>query len=455
MKKHRNKLINFNIIAVSSVLILIYIIYIVSTYANKTKIFSYQVKEGTLAESSIYTGIAIRDEESFTATTTGYVQYFAREGEHVGVGDMVYTIDESGSLMEMLDSNQGKNGLSKKDLASLKTQISEFSLSFDTRNFTKTYDFKYSMDGEVLKLANMNILTKLGDVNSKSYSDLVKISNAPKAGYVVYSTDGYESISINGINESYFKKEGYDKKQLLNTELVDSGSTIYKLIKSEDWNIVIQLSEGKAKELQDAGYVKVRFLEDQRECQAGITVCQGTDGYYGILSFNNSVMNYCNQRFIDIEILNTEKAGLKIPVSSLVHKEFFLVPKDFVLEQSEDNKLKFLKKTFKEDGTISADPIKVEVYSENDDYYYIDDSQLRIGDYLIKADTQDEYPVSTKGELVGVYNMNKGYADFRRVEILYQNEEYAIVESHTTYGLNVYDFIVLDSSAVKENDILY
>ena len=57
--------------------------------------------------------------------------------------------------------------------------------------------------------------------------------------------------------------------------------------------------------------------------------------------------------------------------------------------------------------------------------------------------------------MIGVYNINKGYADFRRIRILYQNDEYSIVESNTAYGLNVYDFIVLDTSTVDENELIY
>ena len=57
--------------------------------------------------------------------------------------------------------------------------------------------------------------------------------------------------------------------------------------------------------------------------------------------------------------------------------------------------------------------------------------------------------------LIGVYNMNKGYADFRQINILYQNEEYAIVKSNTRYGLNVYDYIVLDASAVTDEQFIY
>ena len=51
--------------------------------------------------------------------------------------------------------------------------------------------------------------------------------------------------------------------------------------------------------------------------------------------------------------------------------------------------------------------------------------------------------------------MNKGYADFKQINILYQNEEYSIVKSNTQYGLTVYDYIVLDATTVDEDELIY
>ena len=54
----------------------------------------------------------------------------------------------------------------------------------------------------------------------------------------------------------------------------------------------------------------------------------------------------------------------------------------------------------------------------------------------------------------GVYNINKGYAVFKQINILYQNEDYAIISTGTTYGLSLYDHIVLQGDLVKENQII-
>jgi hypothetical protein len=166
-------------------------------------------------------------------------------------------------------------------------------------------------------------------------------------------------------------------------------------------------------------------------------------------------VNFCTDRFLEIELDESNENGLKIPLSSIVHKEFFLVPKDYLIEKGEDNTCVFLRKTFMEDGTASSMRMSISVYSEDDEYYFVDDSQLRIGDYLLKQGDLAEYPVSMKGELVGVYNINKGYADFRQIVILYQNDEYAIVKSNTAYGLNEYDYIALNANELTDDEFIF
>jgi hypothetical protein len=92
-------------------------------------------------------------------------------------------------------------------------------------------------------------------------------------------------------------------------------------------------------------------------------------------------------------------------------------------------------------------------YDENEGVYYMDTSVLKAGDVLYKTDSQETYTVSKRATLIGVYNVNKGYADFKQINILYQNDEYSIVKANTTYGLNVYDYIVLDGSSVSDDQI--
>lgn len=103
----------------------------------------------------------------------------------------------------------------------------------------------------------------------------------------------------------------------------------------------------------------------------------------------------------------------------------------------------------------AANLLKPRFMSMADNEYYLDDSQLRIGDVIVKPNSTETYTVSKRGGLIGVYNINKGYADFKQIQILYQNDEYSIVKSNTEYGLNVYDYIALNAEAVTVNDFIY
>ena len=450
----RPVLSKFNIAVFVALLFLAYVLWNIFSYMGKEKIYRYEVTTGSLAKTNVYEAIAIRQEVVKTSPESGYIDYFARETEHIGIGDLVYTIDQSGVINDLITKNGGgDNSLTNDDLSELKKEIVSFCASYDDNNFTRTYDFLYSIDGMVLKLANKNMLEEISKINSTS--DAIKLIYADQTGYVVYNTDGYESVSVNGLTSELFDKTQYEKNQLISTSLVDKDSQTYKLITSDDWQIAIELTEERAKELEQDGFVTVRFLEDQREITAPIEIVQNGTEFFGVISFNNSVPAYATERFIEIELITQEEVGLKIPLTSLVRKEFYLVPKEYALFESGEDSYYFIRKTFKEDGTLSSETVSLHVYDEIDGYYYVNDEALSIGDYLLMDSGQSEYAVAKKGELIGVYNINMGYADFRKVTILYQNEEYAIVEKGQQYGLKQYDFIVLNSESVNEDDFIY
>ena len=43
---------------------------------------------------------------------------------------------------------------------------------------------------------------------------------------------------------------------------------------------------------------------------------------------------------------------------------------------------------------------------------------------------------------------------FRQIQILYENEEYCIVEAGSTFGLAQYDHIALNANTVNDEDIV-
>ena len=100
--------INLNIGMMVFAVILVYVVICVVMYFRTDHIVRYSVQEGSLTSNSIYKGIALRDEQIVTGQDAGYVNYFAREGERTAVGDLIYTVDETGRLSEYI--NAGSNG---------------------------------------------------------------------------------------------------------------------------------------------------------------------------------------------------------------------------------------------------------------------------------------------------------------------------------------------------------
>lgn len=454
--KYRRPL-NLNIGMVIFATIFVYIIICVIGYFQTEHIVGYSVKEGSLTSNTIYKALALREEKIVTSTDAGYVNYFAREGERAAVGNLIYTIDETGKLSDYIKSNEsGENTLSDADLSELKTEIVSFTSNFDRSDFASVYNFKYNVEGTVLKLANYNILENVDALNGAAGTSLINYCYADESGIVVYSTDGYEDMTLQDVTKDSFDQDAYEKVHLVNNELIAKGDPVYKLATNEDWSVVIPVDEELAAQLEEEEYVKVRFLKNQYTAWGKVTINTNADGdSFAALTFTNSMITFCTDRFVDIELILEDESGLKIPNSAIVEKEFFIVPKEYVTQGGNSNNYGVLLETYDENGNATTKFVETNIYDETETEYYLDDSVLRAGNYLLKPDSTDKYAVSKTGSLIGVYNINKGYADFKQVSILYQNDEYSIVKSNTSYGLNVYDYIVLDAATVHDNEFIY
>ena len=112
----------------------------------------------------------------------------------------------------------------------------------------------------------------------------------------------------------------------------------------------------------------------------------------------------------------------------------------------------FSAKRKSENGGSEAEFIVPTVYYETEDSYYIDEESVSKGDLIYGKEDANTYAVGTDmGTLKGVYNINKGFAVFKIINILYENKNYSIVEEKTKYGITLYDHIALEGDKVKEN----
>lgn len=456
-KKYRKPL-NLNIGMIIFGVVFVYVVICVILYFQTSHIVRYEVQEGSLVTNNIYQGIVLRDETVVTNNIAGYVNYYAREGERVAKSDLVYIVDETGRLSEDLQSmSLGENSLSSRDLAEFRNDIVSFVHSFDSKNFDTTYEFKYSMQNTLMKLANSNMLASVSSLGGDGNGNIINYAYAPRTGIVAYWTDGYEDLTAQQVTMDVFHNKEYEKKFLLSNTLMASGDPAYKLSTNENWSIVIPVEPTRGAQLLEEGYIKVKFLKNQYEAWGQVELLTNPDGNtYLKLSFTNSMVTFLSDRFLDVELIVEDETGLKIPVSSIVQKEFFLIPEEYVIPSGSSGRGSIIRQCYLEDGTISSEMLEIDLYSFDDETreYYLDSTILDTGDILYKLDSQETFTVSRRATLIGVYNINRGYADFKQINILYQNEEYAIVKSNTRYGLSVYDYIVQDASTVSDDQFI-
>lgn len=458
--KYRKPL-NLNIGMLIFVVIFIYVVVCVVLYFRTNHIVRYEVKKGSLATNNIYRGVVIRDETIVYATTAGYVNYYANEGERVAKGDMVYIMDETGKLYdEIQQMTPEENKLDDSELLEFRTEIVNFMHGYDSMTFENTYDFKNSLRNTVNKLANVNMLESIDRLNASGSASVVNYCYAPGTGIVCYWLDGYEDLTAEQVTEDVFDNKLYEEKKqpLIANTLMEAGDAAYKLSTSEKWSIVIPIeSAERGAELEAEEYIKVRFLKNQYESWGAVKLLNNSDGkHYLQLSFTNSMVIFTPDRFLEIELLVNDETGLKIPNSAIVDKEFFLIPDEFVMPEGDKGKGQVLRQYIMESGEVSSKLYEVSLYSydKEDRVYYVDAAILDAGDILFKEDGQSTYTVSKRATLTGVYNVNNGYADFKQISILAQNDEYAIVKANTQYGLNVYDYIALDAADVRDDQFI-
>lgn len=449
--------LNINIGIIIFGVMFIYIIICIIMYMSTEHLSGYEVKTGSLTVNNVYRGIALREETIYESIDAGYVYYFAPEGTHVACGDLVYAVDSSGKLAEIMNSTSEGVSLTNADYNSLKAKIVNYESNFDEENFSTVYNFKYDLQSEVAKLRNnavANAMDGIGNATgiSRYYAD--------RAGAVVFSSDGFESAQPTDITSESFHEEAYERTLFLANNRFGKSQPVYKLVTDEDWQVIIRVETERVPALQEAEYVKVRFMEDQYETWGQVSV-YGTDEEAGItfvgLSFTNSMINYITDRFLDIELILEEDTGLKIPNSAIANRDFFLIDEEYIVMHGSDEKQGVMRQAFTEDNEMTVEFVETPIYKyeEETGTYYVDENVLNVGDVIYKEDSQESYTVSKQASLTGVFNINKGYADFKQIIILYANDEYSIVESNTQYGLRPYDYIALDASTVTADQFVH
>lgn len=423
------------------------------------KLAIYEVQNSYIDTNISTTALIVRDEKLVNTDSSGYVSYYVRDGEKIGKNKTVYTIDETGSVYDRLkDTNSDELVMSDDALTEVRTRISTYENYFDYSDFSELYNFKYDIENAVLELTNEALIEQLTslDDDATNVATYKKVTTKD-SGIITYYKDGYENFDVNNFKASDINKSKYKKTTLKTGEIINSGDPVYKLITSENWYLVAPLTKEEAKRIKEKDKVKLNISNSSKNIIAPFELKKQGNDYFAVISLNQQMVNYINERYIDIVIFMEQNNGLKIPNTSITQKKVYKIPVTYLSNGSDSATKEFFNvKKLDEKGEITVKQVNPDIYITDDKFCYVDPNDFSDDDVIINTDTNDTIALSSAetSKIDGVFCVNQGIANFRYIDILFQDDEYTIVKADVPYSIAWYDRIVLNESTVTENQII-
>ena len=432
--------------------VLLYVVICVLIASRKEPITIYKVNKSNVSNNIVLNGIAIREEKIINTNKSGYICYYIRDGEKIKKNSTVCTVDETGQLYNIIsDSEEYDNLLTAEDYQDIRSLISLYKVSYTDSSFYNAYNFESNVNNKVLELNNEIMMQQVSETGIG-----MATINSPYSGLVTYYIDGYEEFNIADINADDFDQSKYVKQTLKTGDVITENNPIVKVIPSEDWNIVAPITSDQVRAISDSDYIRFRINNSSYTIVMPYEIINGTDGTYINISIDKYLSNFIDERFLSIEIIKEEDTGLKVPVSALVEKDIYKIPISYLSaggNQSNTNRINVQVRD--ENGEITLKQITPTIYKTDEEYCYVDPLSFSDTDVLLDINSNQTIAVSLLeiNKLTGVYSANRGTAEFRMVTVIKTIDEFALINADEE--INVYDNIILDSSKVTENQIIY
>ncbi len=457
LKRHKKKK-SFNTGTFIFLFVILYIIIYLGQYILRDNVKIYEVVKGknysTVTDN--YTGIIFREETITKLESTGYVNYYVKNKDRVSLNTTVYTIDQTGKIASLIKEQISEgNLLQHVDLSNIRERISDFSSNYISNDFDDVYSFKENLQIDVIELINLNAIKELNNATT-NLNEKILTNKAKKTGIIVFYLDGFEDYDYKTVTEDDFDQKKYKKTVFTSNNLIEKDKSVFKTVGSESWKIVIPVNKNDANKLAEQKTARIRLNKILKETSASIEVYNNKGQDYVALTLDKYMVNFIDDRYIDISILSDYEQGLKIPNTAIVEKEFYTIPVAYFNKGADSDLEGLFKEKFDENGNASVEFIVPNIYHKTQELYYIDKNEINKNDIFIMSESTQRFSVSSVSSLEGVYNVNNGFAEFKRIEIISQDKEYTIVKENTKYGLIVYDQIVLDGKTIKsENEVVF
>ncbi len=446
---------DINIGIVIFLVILIYIIGHFYNYISKSEISIYEVQPGEIYTTAQCDGMIIRKEELVLTEVAGYVNYYFSEGSRVAKNSTIYSIDSNRNIYELISGNATEIKLSGDDLSDFKFLLQENLIN--TTSHHEILTAKANVLTAYQRLIDTMLMEELNQIMaSTGITSNFHIVTTTKSGIISYVMDDYTNYTSQEVMPECFDKK--DTVSLYSIDLIAANSPVYKIITDDTWNIVVKLDDVLYGYL--FGKDTATFtLNNELTVTAPITCYRKNDAYFAEITMDKYLSNFSSERFVHIKFDITHANGLKIPETAITWKDYYRIPEEYLIEEEvKDSKKKglYVEVFNLETGTTEYEFQEITIFYSNEGFFYVDCSDLSKELYITTPDKSSRVMLYTfVNKLEGAYNINKGYAVFKRIERLNTENGYSIIKKNSISGLSTYDHIALDAASVIEDAVIY
>ena len=439
-------------------IIFVYLVFTVLIYFTKDRVSVYEVREGSILKDRNLTGMILRKETVVNAEKSGYVNYFVDDAQKVALGTNIYTITSSKLETQTDQDSNEEVSLNADEWNSILLKAQGFNESYSPEEFKTASNLKSEV---IAILQNNTTQSRVAQLNSILQSGNVDAFQSQDDGIVELSVDGYENLTTDNITDEMFDKANYSVTELSGNQKIDAGQPVYRLVTDEEWTVTIRLTSDLAETFhkkmngEDSLSVEVKFLKDNKSQWGTMRLTEKKNDVYANITFKDSMIRYADERFVNIELILEDESGLKIPKTSVTEKDCYAVPVDYITSGGASQNEGVYRQTTKK-GKTTTEFIPVTIINEDTEsgIAYLDTENLKKGDTLLLPESSDTMDLVKTESIKGVYNVNKGYAVFRQVQILSEGDEYYIIAEGNSYSLSNYDHIALNGDSVRDNQIV-
>ena len=177
---HHDERFQLNIGFIVFGIIFIYLTITVFVNLLKDNISVCRVEEGQIVNSSLFTGICIRNEEIINADQNGYINFYVGEGDKVAESGNIYLLNDNPPIEDDEAINQSVSTI--ENYSEIRDQITVFTTNFTDSQYAQVYSLNYNMNSLAAKMVSDSEIK-----NYKLNSSGSKVVKAPSSGIVSYS----------------------------------------------------------------------------------------------------------------------------------------------------------------------------------------------------------------------------------------------------------------------------